>query len=679
MNYKYRLQNLDCLNCAQQIEKHLNKDAKLSNVVVNFSKSTLSFSSQEDNPQKYVSTKIKEIEPDIIVSPLEEETTASVTFDIIKLVIALFFTLIAILNDGSLIATILFILAYIILLYEIALKALNLLFKSKIIDENLLITISCIGAYFTDNILEGLMVIILYNIGEILETIALNHSRKSIANLMNIKPEYANLKVKDEIIKVNPENVQINDIILIKKGERIPLDGLVVKGQTSLNTIALTGETKLRHVTKNDEVLSGCINTDEIIEVKVTKTYENSTVSRILDLVENATDRKAKTENFVATSARIYTPVVIILAILVALTFPPLFNIPFKSALYRALSFLVIACPCAIAISVPLSYFTGLGASSKAGILIKGSDYLDGLKDVNKIIFDKTGTLTTGDFNNFTLEILNDNYQESQIIDYYLKGEKFSNHPIAIAINNFFKQKVNTKDVKNFKEISGQGLSYDLLKHHIKIGSCTFLKAKEQDNAIYLSLDNQIIARLKRTDTLKPGVQKTISTLNKMNIKTLMFTGDEEKTALDIAQKLNITEVKYELLPTDKYHLLEKELQNNPNGKTAFIGDGINDAPSLARSDIGISMGNLGSAAAIESSDIVIPNDDLAKIITAINISKKTHKIIKENLIFALAVKIIVLTLSALGLSSMWHAVFADTGVTLLTILNTTRILKYKS
>ncbi len=677
MKYKYKLQNLDCANCARRIEEHLQKDNKLNNVVVNFSKLTLSFTSNEDNLKNYVIKKIKEVEPEVTLLEEDNEVKESITFDILKLLLAIIITIIAILIKIPSIKTILFIIAYFILLYEIAIKALKLLIKSFTIDENLLITISCIGAYLTDNIVEGLMVVILYNIGEILEDIAVNHSRKSIASLMDIKPEYANLKTKDEIIKTSPNNIKTNDIIIVKKGERIPLDGLIIKGHTKLNTVALTGETKLREVTINDEVLSGCINTEDLIEIKVTKNYENSTVSRILDLVENATDRKAKTENFVSKMAKIYTPIVILLALLVALTFPYLLHITYNESIYRALSFLVISCPCAIVISVPLSYFTGIGASSKEGILIKGSDYLDSLKDVNKIIFDKTGTLTTGNINSFTLEILNNKYSKEEIINYYLQGETYSNHPLAKSIINYFNKKINSKDVKDFKEITGKGISYTINNQKVLIGSSSFVKSSSIDNSIYLKIDNEIIAYLKRVDTLKPHIKETLTTLNDMNIDTLIFTGDSKEESIALASKLNITKTEYELLPEDKYRLLEKELKNN-HGKVAFVGDGINDAPSLARSDIGISMGNIGSASAIEASDIVIINDDISKIITAIKISKKTNRIIKENLIFAILIKILVLILASLGLSSMWHAVFADTGVTLLTIINTTRILKNK-
>ena len=675
--YKYRLHNLDCANCANKIEEHLNKLPNIEDVRVNYSKLTLSFSSNEKDLKKYITSKIQEVEPDVTLLELDEEQNDEVIFDIIKLVIGLFITLIAYVNHDTL-GDILYVIAYIIFLYEIFIKAIKLLFKSFTIDENLLITISCIGAYFTHNTLEGLMVVILYDIGEILEHLAVNKSRKEIANLMDIKPEYANLKVKDEIVKVNPSNVKVGDNIIVKKGEKVPLDGIVIEGSTSLNTVALTGESRPLEVKKGSEVLSGCINIGDVILLKVTNLYEDSTVSRILDLVENATNRKAHTENFVAKAAKIYTPIVIILAILVALTFPIIFDISKSDAIYRALSFLVISCPCAIAISVPLSYFTGIGAASKEGILIKGSDYLDSFKNINKIVFDKTGTLTTGKFDSYNLIILDDTYKKEEIINYYVNGESLSTHPLANSIIHNFNVKPNNKQIHNFKEIAGKGLTYEINNQKVVIGSSSFIKAPTKDDSIYLKVDEDIIAKLELTDTIKKEAKNTISYLNKMNITPYMYTGDNKDTALNIASSLGIKEVEYELLPENKYQLLAQLIKNNKKGKVAFIGDGINDAPSLALSDIGISMGNIGSAAAIEASDVVLINDDISKLITAHQISKKTNHIIKENLIFALLTKIIVLILAALGISSMWHAVFADTGVTLITIINTTRILKRK-
>lgn len=679
MKYKFNVKNLDCPNCARKIETHLSKDKNLSNVSLNYTKLTLTFETElENNVKEYVSKKINEIELGVKLLSDEEniDTKKQTIIGVTKIIIGLFLFILGTILKINIISDILIIASYVILLFDVFKKAINLLINSKTLNENMLITISCVGAYLTNNKTEGIMVILLYSIGKILENIAVNNSRKSIADLMDIKPLYANLKIENEIKKIAPSKVKINDVIIIKKGEKVPLDGIVIKGESQIDTSALTGESRLRNVSKDDEILSGSINITDILEIKVTSNYENSTVSRILELVENATDRKAKTENFVAAAAKIYTPIVLILAIMVVFALPTLFDLGIKESIYRALSFLVISCPCAIAISVPLSYFSGIGAASKKGILVKGSDYLDSLKDIRKIIFDKTGTITTGEFDNLELEIINEDYKEKEIIEYFIKGETFSNHPLAKSILKKFNKKVNTKDVTSFKEHTGKGISYKLDNKKILIGSNTFVESDTNDSSIYLKVDKEIIAKLNLTDTIKENASEVIEYLNSQNIKTMMFTGDSKETALNIANKVNIKEVRYELLPENKYKLLEKELDRSNGQKIAFIGDGINDAPSLALADVGISMGSIGSASAIEASDVVIVNDDISKVIDAIKIAKKTDKIIKQNLVFSIGIKVIVLILSAIGISSMWQAVFADTGVTLLAIINTTRILK---
>lgn len=678
MRYKYKFSDLDCANCANKIEENLKKDKNIKTASVNFSKLTVTVETNLDqNVKEYVSKIVKSIEPDINLLELNEnkEVKESTINDIARLLMGiLLFILGTIVLKGTLAKT-LIILSYILLLYKTTKNAIKLLIKSKTINENLLVTISCIGAYFTNNITEGLMVIILYEIGKILESIAVNNSRKSISNLMDIKPEYANLKYNDETQKVNPETIKIDDIIIIKQGEKVPLDGVVIKGEAKLNTSALTGESKLRKVTLQDEVLSGSINTSGLIELKVTKLYNDSTVARILELVETATDRKAKTETFVAKAAKIYTPLVIILALLAILLLPIALKISYEESLYRALVFLVISCPCAIAISVPLSYFTGIGKASKEGILVKGSDYLDALSSINKIVFDKTGTLTTGKFTSYHLDILDKNYKKEEIINLYIKGEQLSNHPIATSIINIFNKKVKTDDIKDYKEISGKGVTYTIGKDKIKIGSAPFCKVKEKTNAIYLNINEKTVAKLELLDGIKLGTKKVIKKLKELGITSKMFTGDNAEIATKIAKSIGIEEVEAELLPEDKYNLLEQTIKNN-QGKVAFVGDGINDAPSLALADIGISMGGVGSASAIEASDVVLMTDELEKIVRSIQISKTTNKIIKQNLIFSIGVKILVLILSAIGIANMWQAVFADTGVTLIVILNTTRILK---
>ena len=677
MKYKYKLNNLDCPKCANKIECTLNNHEDIISAKVNFSKLELTIeTNKEDNVKSFVTKLINEINSEVKVIDINESINNKTVLlsKILRLSLGIVISLLGIFVFKNNLSKIFIILGYIILLSKTTINAFKMLFKTFTIDEKLLITISCIGAYFTNNIHEGLMVIGLYEVGKLLEFIAVNNSRKSITELMDIAPVYANIKRDEKIIKVNPEEVKVGDIIVVLEGEKIPLDGKILLGNAKLNMQALTGESKLKEVKSNDNVLSGAINVKGLLEVEVTNTYESSTVSKILALTESATDRKAKIETFVSKVAKIYTPAVLILAIIVALTFPPIFNIKFSDSIYRALVFLVISCPCAIAISVPLSYFSGIGASSKRGILIKGSDYLDSISNIKEIIFDKTGTLTTGKFLDYQLEVLDKNYQEDEIISYLVSGETLSNHPIANSILEIFPN-AKIQKVTDFKEIPGKGITYKINDNTIKIGSSSFCKSTNNDSFIYIKINNQNIARIELTDEIKKDAKETIDNLKSLGITTKMFTGDEKEAATSIANKLGIDKVYYELLPQDKYKLLEDTL-NKKEGIIAFVGDGINDAPSIARADIGISMGGVGSDSAIESSDIVIMNDELNKIIEAINISKKTNQIIKQNLIFAISVKILVLILSAIGISSMWQAVFADTGLTLLTILNTTRILK---
>lgn len=681
MKYKFTINNLDCANCAAKIEKKLNETPDITNAIVNFSKLSLTVeSNREGNIKKYLESIVKTIEPDVslIDSSINHHEHNTTKLDVITLVSGIILSLIAmfILKEGV-ISKILIIVSYILLLYKIVIKAFKQL-KSFSIDENILITVSCIGAYFTNNIHEGLMVIILYDIGKILESIAVNNSRKSIKELMNIKPDYANLKKGDAIIKVSPEEVKVNDLIIVKPGEKVALDGIIVSGESKLNTQSITGESKLLSVSPGDTILSGTINTSGLLTVKITNTFATSTVSKILSLIDDATDRKAKTETFVSASAKIYTPIVFILAILTVIFLPLLSDVSVKDAIYRALVFLVISCPCAIAISVPLSYFSGIGASSKQGILIKGSDYLDAISSIKTIVFDKTGTISTGVFSDYTLTILDNTYSKEEIIKYYVSGESLSLHPIGKSIISIFKDTTPYKEIKDFKEISGKGITYNYKDLSIKIGSSTYCKSNTKDEAIYLNINNKNIAKLILKDGLRPDAKNTIKKLNELDINVLLYTGDNAEIAKNMAKKAGIKEdnVYYNLLPQDKYNLLNEEISKNPH--VAFVGDGINDAPSLALATVGISMGSIGSDAAIESSDIVIMDDVLDKIPRSIAISKFTNKIIKENLTFAILIKILVLTLSFFGIASMWQAVFADTGLTLLTILNTTRILKKK-
>lgn len=675
--YKYRLNNLDCANCANKIEERLKKENNLSDVVVNFSSLTLSFMSNDDIKIEDISDIVTKIEPEVVVTKIDEEVKENKkNYNLIRLIIGVIIALFGLYVNfnNEIINKILIIASYVILLYRTFKVAVKMLIKSHTINENALITISAIGAYFVDKQMEGLMVIILYEIGKILEEKAVNNSRNSIKDLMNIKQDFANKVVGDKTEVINVEDVKINDILIIKKGEKIPVDGIVIEGETKLNLFSLTGESDLVNKKENDEVLSGSINEGKVIKIKATKLFNDSTVSKILSLIEDATDKKSKTETFVAKMAKYYTPIVLIISVVTFICFILFTDLTTYESIYRALVFLVISCPCAIAISVPLSYFTGIGVSSKNGILVKGSNYLDLLSRVNKIVFDKTGTLTSGAFKVTSFNLLDSSYSEDYILKLYALGENLSNHPIAKSIMNYVNIEVNEK-VKNHKEIEGLGVSYTYDDKKIKIGNNKMFDLKDDGSLnIYLSIDDKIVSSLTINDGIKEGVENTLNELSKKGIETYVFTGDSKENALSISEKLNIDKVYYELLPTEKYEKLEELL--NDKDVVAFIGDGINDAPSLKRADIGISMGSIGSSSAIEASDIVIMDDDISKINKAISISNKVKRIIKENLVFSIGVKILILVLSAIGIANMWQAVFADVGVTIISILNTLRIMK---
>lgn len=693
--YEYEIAGLDCTACANEIQEGLNKNPEIKNANVNFAKMKLTYETDtlsKEGIEKIVQSIEPEVElleansksKDLKNEKSQKENRKKLWLHILRLVIGAIAAGVGLYVPMPQIASTIFIvLGYAILLFKTAKNAVKLLFKSKTINENLLITISCIGAYLVGKSSEGLMVIILYEIGKILEEKAINKTRKSISDLMDIKPEYANLKKGDEIEIVEPSEVKVGDIVVAKQGEKIPLDGVVVKGTASLNTASLTGESKPQDVDENDIVLSGSIVLEGLLEIKVTEKYENSTVSKILELVENATDKKAKTETFVNKAAKIYTPIVIGIAILVGIFLPLISNVTYggeNGSIYRALIFLVISCPCAIAISVPLCYFSGIGKSSKEGILIKGSDYLDELKDVKEIVFDKTGTLTKGQFGISKIEVYSDKYVENDVLKYVVWGESYSNHPIAKSIVRNAKN-VETKKVENYEEITGKGIKYNIDGKTVLAGNSS-LVGKEDEVAestkIYLKIDDELVGAILLKDEAKHGTKEAIQALNSRGIVTKMFTGDNKKAAKQIAEELGISEFAAEMLPDQKYSELEKELEKykGTNGKVAFVGDGINDSPVLARADVGISMGGVGSGSAIEASDIVVMTDSIDRIDCAIDISKKTSKIIKQNLIFSIGVKIIVLVLSILGVANMWEAVFADVGATLITVLNSLRILK---
>lgn len=675
MKYKYNIKNLDCANCAKKIEETLNKDKNIKSASVNFAKQTVTVETNISDPFNYVKDIVEKIEPDAILS--KEEIKETKNKDIYRILLGAFLGILGIIiKTPKYLSMILILLAYIILLYRTLTTAIKQL-KNKTINENFLVTISTIGAYLLGETHEGLMVIFLYEIGKMLESKAVNKSRNSVAELMNIKEETSNLKDNNKIKVVPTTEIKVGDIIVVKEGERVPLDGIVVKGETMLDTSALTGESLPVSVSTGDNVLSGSINKGGVLEIKVSSIYKDSTVNKILELVENATERKTKVETIVSKYSSKYTIGVIIIAILTALFLPLFTNMTYTDSIYKGLTILVISCPCAIAISIPLSYFSGIGAASKEGILIKGSNYLDSIKDIKEIVFDKTGTITTGEFYISKINIHDKKYTEDQIMEIFAGGESLSNHPIAKSVLKNYTKEINHEDIKDYKEVSGKGIEFTYKKDKVRIGNAKFCKNKEENSNIYLMINNSIVADLEIKDEIKKDVVNTMQELKKMNINIHMFTGDTKEKATEIAQQVGIDNINYSMLPSDKYTYLEEIIKKKTEKSiVSFVGDGINDAPVLKLSDLGISMGSLGTDSAIEASDVVIMNDNLEKIVTAINISKKTNKIIKENLIFALGVKLLVLVLTLIGLSTMLEAVFADVGVTVLCILNTLRLLK---
>ena len=579
------------------------------------------------------------------------------------------------------------LISYIIIGYDVLLKAFRNIKRGKVFDENFLMGVATIGALCIGDVREAVAVMLFYQLGELFQSYAVNKSRKSVAELMDIRPDYANVIRNGKYEKVDPNEVNIEEIILVKPGEKIPLDGVIVEGKSLLNTIALTGESIPRSVKENDEVLSGCINNEGILKIKVTKKFGDSTVSKILDLVENASSRKSPTENFITKFAKYYTPIVCGIALVVAI-FPPLIlHESFNTWIYKALSFLVVSCPCALVISIPLGFFGGIGASSKIGVLVKGSNYLEALSNIDIVVCDKTGTLTEGIFK--VQEVNGIGISNEELLKMVAYAESFSNHPISISLKEAYGKKINTSKVTKTREIVGKGIYAKVFDKDVYVGNDKLLKelkiktdkVKKIGTIIYAVIDNKYCGYIVIADKIKEDSYKMIESLKKNNIsKIVMLTGDVENISKSISEELGLDEYYAELLPQDKVSIAEK-LMNEKNGNLLFIGDGINDAPVLALADIGVSMGSLGSDAAIEASDIVIMMDEPSKIGKAIKISKKTMRIVRENIVFAISIKIAVLILSLLGIATMWSAVFADVGVSVIAILNSLRVLnveKYK-
>lgn len=609
--------------------------------------------------------------------------------DGIKIIIALILFFIALIVDfGNIwINNILYILAYAMVGIEIVIKAFKNIIKGKVFDENFLMAVATIGAFAIGELPEAVAVMLFYQVGELFQSYAVSKSRESISNLMDIRPDFANVERNKDVEKVKPENVKIGEIIIIKPGEKVPLDGIVVEGNSSLDTKALTGESLPKDVKVNEEVLSGFINLNGVIKVKVTKEYGESTVSKILDLVENASNKKSKSENFITKFAKYYTPIVVITALILAIV-PPLIikDAVLSDWIYRALSFLVVSCPCALVISIPLSFFGGIGGASKMGVLIKGSNYLEALSNTEIVVFDKTGTLTKGVFE--VQKVAPEGISKEELLEVTAYSEHYSNHPIAISIKNAYGREIDEEKIINTNEIPGFGIMAKIEDKEILVGNeklmnenkISFSKCDSIGTILYVAIDKKYAGYIVIADKIKDDSKDTIKLLKKNNIKqTVMLTGDRKKVGEEVAKELGIDKVYTDLLPDGKVKKVEELLTSRAQkGKLIFVGDGINDAPVLAISDIGVAMGGLGSDAAIEAADVVIMTDEPSKLVNAIKLSKRTMRIVKENIIFAIFVKVLVLVLSALGVATMWEAVFADVGVSIIAIINALRALRVK-
>ena len=700
---------LECPHCAAKIEHNLNAldeikaatvDVLGKKIVINPNKK---FSSEDIT--KLVQKEVDRVEEGVTVlmpnSAIEEDEEIEETEENFKsirnrFILGAIILAAAIFVPKNLFVPrlILFLISYFTVGYDVLLKAVKNIKKGQIFDENFLMTIATVGAFAIKEFPEAVSVMLFYQIGEMFQDLAVGKSRKSITSLMNIRPDYANLKIEGEIKKVLPKEVKLGDIIVIKPGEKVALDGKITNGSSTFDTSALTGEAIPRTFEIGDEILSGFINTTNLVEIEVTKSFENSTISKILDLVQNASSKKSKTENFITKFARFYTPAVVIIALLIAIL-PMIFvkDAQFSTWLYRALIFLVVSCPCALVVSIPLGFFGGIGGASKNGILIKGANYLEALNNLETVVFDKTGTLTKGKFKVYEINVQNSKYTKDDLLKYAAIAESFSNHPIAQSIvleyekNNKKLEKTDSLEFE-FEEIAGHGVKVKYENNEILAGNLKLLKkenieAAEKDavgTVVYVAKDREYLGNLIIADEIKEDAKKTVEELNNLGIKNVvMLTGDNRKIGENVASKLNISKVFTDLLPLGKVEKMEEFLKNkSANGKVLFVGDGINDAPVLARADIGVAMGGVGSDAAIEAADMIVMNDEPSKIVTALKIAKKTKKIVWQNIIFALGVKIIILGMGALGFATMWEAVFGDVGVALIAILNATRALTYK-
>lgn len=688
--YVYYLEGLDCANCANEFESILNKQDFVNEAVVDFvnKKLVLSYDISKYDELNKIALSFE----DGVILKQDNDNNIKDNYQsrinkelLISIVLSLLIVCVSFLIEDDLIKKIILIISFIIASYDILFKVVKNLLKANLFDENFLMGIAGIAAFTINQELEAIAIMVFYKVGEFFQDLAVNKSRYNIKELMNLQVETANLLVNDNIEVVDPKTIKIDDVVIVKAGERIPLDAMVIEGSSYLDTKALTGESNLVKVKINDNVLSGSINQESVLKIKITKEYKDSTVAKILDLVENSSLHKAPTENFISKFARVYTPIVVLIALLVSIIPPILFQQSFDVWLYKALIFLVISCPCALVISIPLGFFGGIGNASKNGILVKGANYLEALNDVSSVVFDKTGTLTKGNF--VIKEIVSvSKYNQEEILEILAYAEYYSNHPLAMIVSNTYHKDIDINLISDYNEVAGQGIKVKYQDDYLLAGndkllinnSISFDKVNSPDTIIYLVRNNEYIAHVIFADEIKTSAIEGINKLKDININDLiMLSGDNNNIVNDVASKLALSQAYGELLPQDKVRIFsELKEKMNKKQKIVFVGDGINDAPVLALSDIGISMGGVGSDAAIEASDVVIMNDDINKISQAILIARKTKKIVKQNIIIAFAIKILALSLGLLGLATIWEAVIADVGVALIAIFNAMRVLK---
>ena len=690
---KYKLKNLDCATCASNIEEGLAKMEEVKFVSVSFATGQMTI--ETDDPEK-VKQRISEIEPEVDVVPAgeEEKEVPSGIFAehkeiLLRVAGGLVLLLFGLLFEDRLHATpwhvaeyLVFGAAYLISGWDVIRMAVNNIRRGQVFDEYFLMTIATLGAFAIHQLPEAVAVMLFYIVGEFFQDLAVNRSRRSIKSLLEIKPDFANLRRGDEVVRVSPEEVQVGDTILVRAGEKVPLDGVVTEGSSFLDTSALTGESVPRRVEKEDEVLAGMINRSGVITVKVTRPFSESSISKILEMVENAASRKAETERFITTFAKYYTPFVVFGSLLIAVL-PPLLvpGATFREWVYRALVVLVISCPCALVISIPLGYFGGIGGASRRGILVKGSNFLDALTQVRTVVFDKTGTLTKGEFRVTGIFPAN-GFDAAEVLQYAAHAEYNSNHPVARSVLERYGKEVDLSRIGETEEVPGYGIIAKVDGHEVVAGNDRLLHREQiahdkcdiEGTVVHVAVDRKYAGYIVISDTLKEDAVAAIEELHKKGVRVVMLTGDNEHAARVVARDLGIREYYAGLLPENKVEHIEKLL--HPEGKVAFVGDGINDAPVLARADVGIAMGALGSDAAIESADVVLMTDSPAKVVEAMEVARRTRRIVWQNILFALGVKGVFIVLGILGVANMWEAVFGDMGVALIAILNATRVMK---